>query len=414
MITPARKGYLKPMKNGRWSLRQRCALLLTCALMSGVMARAQVSPAINAYLVQLTESSYASHVLALEAFGTRQALQSNRDAVTSFLETRFRSFGITDVAFDSFTSGSTTQRNVIATIPGTQPSSGEIIICAHYDSYAIPATAAPGADDNASGMAAVLEMARILKSAGYTPNRTLRFIGFGAEELGLVGSSFYASSAYAAKRQITQVQNYDMIGYCPAGSPTQVRVIWYDNARDLAERDSSVIRRYTTLTPVLSTQYRTQSDSYPFYAQGFKAFFNIEQTLIPSYHTAHDSSTLLNMDFASQVARSGLALLLETDGVLTATTGRTAQLPAGYSLEQNYPNPFNSETVIRYQMPADAQVRIVVTDLLGREVALIANGIQPAGIHDVAWDASGFTSGIYLCRLTAGTFTQTRKIILLR
>lgn len=414
MTTRGRKGNLIPMMTRRWILRVRCAVLGASALLFCATAQSQVSPAISAYLTQLTETSYASHVLALEAFGTRHALQPNRDAVTSFLETRFRSFGITNVAFDSFTSGSTSQRNVIATLPGAQSGSGEIIVCAHYDSYAYPATAAPGADDNASGMAAVLEMARILKSSGYTPNHTLRFIGFGAEELGLVGSSFYASSAYATKRPIIQVQNYDMIGYCPAGAPTQVRVIWYDNARDLAERDSSVIRRYTSLTPILSTQYRSQSDSYPFFAHGYKAFFNIEQTLIPTYHTAGDSSTLLNWTFAAQVARSGLALLLETDGVLTATAGETPRLPAGYALEQNYPNPFNGETVIRYLMPADAAVRIVITDLLGREIAVIAEGVRPAGTHDVSWDASTLASGLYLCRFTAGTTTQTRKLLLMR
>ena len=394
--------------------RHSFAILLTCCFLICTNLHAQTSPAVMAYVTQLAETTYSAHVLALQAFGTRHALQPNRDGVTSWLDTKFRSFGFTDVAYDSFTSGTSQQRNVIATLAGSQSSAGEIVICAHYDSYTSPATAAPGADDNASGTAAVLEMARILKVNGYVPKRTIRFIAFGAEELGLVGSAHYATSAYAAKRAIDQVQNYDMIAYCPAGAARQINVIWYDNARDLAERDSSVIRRYTTLTPVLSTSYRSQSDSYPFASRGYKAFFNIEATLTPDYHTAHDSTTRLNMGFASEVARSGLALLLETDGALTSFDQVTTTLPSAVRLEQNYPNPFNGQTVIRYALAETAPVRVVVIDLLGREIAVLQDGEQAVGMHEVQWDAASVASGVYLCRLTSGGTSASRKLVLMR
>ena len=387
-----------------------CVLFLTVLLR--IPANAQVSPAITPYLSQLTDSSYATHVLGLQEFGTRYAKAANVQSVTAWLDARFRSFGFTDVTYDSFTSGTSNQRNVIATLPGSKPSAGEIIVCAHYDSYASPTTAAPGADDNASGTAAVLEMARILKTSGYTPKLTLRFIAFGAEELGLVGSSHYAALAKAAGRTIVQVQNYDMIAYRPTGAPNQIRVIWYANARDLAERDSSVIRRYTSLIPVLSTDYRNQSDSYPFSVQGYKAFFNIEQTFTPWYHTARDSSTSLNMAYGAEVSRSGLALLLETDAAVTSIGPR--DVPAAFALDQNYPNPFNGTTVIRYTLPQDGSVRIVVSDLLGRELAVIADGVKSAGTHEQGWDASAQASGVYLCRMTSGGYSQTRKLLLVR
>jgi hypothetical protein len=387
-----------------------CAFFIAIVLPHGLQA--QVSPAITPYLARLTDSSYTSHVLELQAFGTRYAKAANVQAVTAWLDGRFRSFGFTDVAYDSFTSGTSNQRNVIATLPGTRPSAGEIIVCSHYDSYASPTTAAPGADDNASGTAAVLEMARVLKTSGYTPRSTLRFITFGAGELGLVGSNHYAALAKAAGRTITQVQNYDMIAYCPEGAPRAIRVIWYANARDLAERDSSVIRRYTTLTPVPSTQYWNQSDSYGFSVQGYRAFFNIEQTFTPWYHTAHDSATFLNMAYGAEVSRSGLALLLETDASFTSI-GPPGE-PAEFVLEQNYPNPFNGETMIRYSLPRDSEVRIVVSDLLGRELAVIAEGPQTAGLHQQVWDASRQASGVYLCRMTSGGFTGALKLLLLR
>ncbi len=408
-----RSQYVAPRHDGD---SRRARLIITIlsllAILSDPAARAQVSPAISAYLPRLTDSSYASHVLGLEEFGTRYANAANVQSVTAWLDARFRSFGYTDVAYDDFTSGSSAQRNVIATLPGQQPSGGEIIVCAHYDSYASPTTVAPGADDNASGTAAVLEMARVLKTYGYTPRLTLRFIAFGAEELGLVGSSHYAALAKAAGRTIVQVQNYDMIAYRPHGAPNAIRIIWYDNARDLAVQDSSVIRRYTSLTPILSTSYRNQSDSYPFAVQGYRAFFNIEQTFTPWYHTAHDSTTSLNMAYGAEVARSGLALLLETDAALTMID--PVDHPAAYALEQNYPNPFNGMTMIQYVVPHSSSVRVTVTDLLGREIAVIADGEKSEGVHRDAWDATAQPSGVYLCRLTSGGFSQTRKLLLVR
>jgi hypothetical protein len=260
----------------------------------------------------------------------------------------------------------------------------------------------------------MLEIARVLRSSGYTPRLTLRFIAFGAEELGLVGSTHYTAEVVAQNRTIVQVQNYDMIGYCPEGAPNAIRVIWYDGARDLAERDSSAIRRYTTLTPILSTSYRAQSDSYPFASRGYKAFFNIEQTFTPVYHTPKDSSTTLNMWYAVEVTRSGLALLLETDATLTTAPPAIAQLPVSFTLEQNYPNPFNPNSDIRYLISEFRIVRLSVYDVLGREVAVLVDEAKQPGAHTVRFDASGLASGVYLCRLTAGSFVQTRKMVLAR
>ena len=87
-----------------------------------------------------------------------------------------------------------------------------VIVCAHYDSTSTQATThAPGADDNASGTAAVMEMARVL--AGYQFDYTIKFIAFSAEEWGLYGSRHYAQAAKQRGEQIVGVVNLDMIGY---------------------------------------------------------------------------------------------------------------------------------------------------------------------------------------------------------
>lgn len=90
------------------------------------------------------------------------------------------------------------------------------------------------------------------------------------------------------------------------------------------------------------------------------------------------------------------------------------QLPADVTLAQNYPNPFNPTTTIKYGLPTSSEVRLSVFDMLGREVSVLVNERMDAGVHDVKFDASGLASGIYLYRLQAGTYVQTRKLALVR
>jgi predicted acyl esterase len=91
-----------------------------------------------------------------------------------------------------------------------------------------------------------------------------------------------------------------------------------------------------------------------------------------------------------------------------------ASAPKGFVLEQNYPNPFNPTTVISYQLPVVSEVKLVVYDILGREVSVLVDGKKAAGSYDEKFEASGLASGVYFCRLTAGIYAQTRKMILVR
>lgn len=91
--------------------------------------------------------------------------------------------------------------------------------------------------------------------------------------------------------------------------------------------------------------------------------------------------------------------------------------PAGagqFYLHQNYPNPFNPATTIRYRVARTANVTLKIYDLTGREVAVLVNGPRSAGEHEVVFDAGGLASGIYFYRLSAGGFSQVRKMMLLR
>ncbi|MCB2199755.1 T9SS type A sorting domain-containing protein [bacterium] len=97
-----------------------------------------------------------------------------------------------------------------------------------------------------------------------------------------------------------------------------------------------------------------------------------------------------------------------------SVTEHPYELPAAVSLESAWPNPFNSSTLIRYELPATNDVHLSVVDLLGREVAVLVQTIQQAGMHEVQWNAAGNPSGIYFIRLEAGMINQTRKVLLVK
>jgi hypothetical protein len=78
------------------------------------------------------------------------------------------------------------------------------------------------------------------------------------------------------------------------------------------------------------------------------------------------------------------------------------------------PNPFNPTTSVKYHLPERERVKITVFDVSGRTAAVLVNGVQSAGDHVARWQASGFASGVYLCRLEAGGVVSTKKIVLLR
>lgn len=100
---------------------------------------------------------------------------------------------------------------------------------------------------------------------------------------------------------------------------------------------------------------------------------------------------------------------------LPATAVKTdGPLPLEYGLDQNYPNPFNPETFIGFRVAQAGPVKLQVFDLLGREVAVLVNEQKDAGGYQVRFDASGLPSGVYLYRLTAGTYVDAKKLVLVR
>jgi len=101
-------------------------------------------------------------------------------------------------------------------------------------------------------------------------------------------------------------------------------------------------------------------------------------------------------------------------GSITLVSNLHAAVPKTTSLYPNYPNPFNPSTTIKYELPKSSMVRVSVYDMLGCEVSMLVNEGRDAGVHEVKFDGSGLASGVYLYRLRAGAYIQTRKLLLIR
>ncbi len=102
---------------------------------------------------------------------------------------------------------------------------------------------------------------------------------------------------------------------------------------------------------------------------------------------------------------SGLTSVLVESGNAT---------PLTYDLAQNYPNPFNPSTKIKYQIPKDGHVKIIVYDVLGREAMRLIDEFRTAGAYEIKFEASGLTSGVYFYRMTSGSFDDIKKMIILK
>ena len=250
------------------------------------------------------------------------------DNAADYIFEKFKSYGL-DVEYDPFphevlTQGNYLMRNVVATLPGKGVNSDRVfIICGHYDSIAINSLnwllewktmEAPGAGDNASGTAGVLEAARILSK--YDFDSTIKFIAFSGEELRLHGSIHYAKLADEREENIAGVLNLDMIAYDP--DTLDIDVIANETSEWLVEA-MLLIQREHNIGPLLINKIinpeMAYSDHFPFWNHGWNAILAIDNSdfdspeFYPFMHTTEDTIDKLDFDVVSRTVQIAIGTL---------------------------------------------------------------------------------------------------------
>jgi hypothetical protein len=246
---------------------------------------ASLDSIISDVTMQINVDSVENYIQSLQDFGTRFLLADTRDSVAAWIQNQFEKMGYTDVVIDDFwyESTGTWQKNVIATFPGSRSPQNVYIVGGHHDSYSSSnaLTFAPGADDNASGTTAVLEIARAIMESGYQPEGTIKFITFAAEEYGLHGSYDFAEKAFNSNMKIKLMINHDMISHTSRSlGNSMVDINYYTGSEDLIELAKTNVENHTILTAVDGSQNSAGSDSYSFWRFGFPTL--ISASVIPS------------------------------------------------------------------------------------------------------------------------------------
>jgi hypothetical protein len=247
-----------------------------------------VDPLIQSMVDEVSSASVDALVQRLQDFGSRRSTHDSCYAATQWIKAEFESFGIDSVYLHSFSA--TYHDNVVAVIPGKGDPSRWVVVGGHLDSTSPVYDNAPGADDDASGTACVLEVARVLSA--YDFDYTLVFVAFNAEEQGLIGSEAFAADANGAGADIVAAVCVDMIGYVAGGDAIDLDII--DNASSAWVRDLA-FSAAATYVPELTVvdgalPGGASSDHASFWAHGYDAILFFEDTgnYSPYIHSTND------------------------------------------------------------------------------------------------------------------------------
>lgn len=286
-----------------------------------------LNPEIQNLVSKISKDSISNTIQGLQNYGTRFCLNDNHRDIAVWLKNQFISYGYLDTELDSFCmvkniSGypdTSWQYNVVAKYIGSETPDIYYIAGGHYDSYSSDFNNAPGADDDASGTAATLELARVFKQNNYKPKSTIVFIAFAAEELmnyityngdnNGCGSKNYAHKAFNANMNIRLMINNDMISH-NTNEDTKIRLIIPDYQTSwVGIFTSNICTYYTNLQPIIPYYSLQKSDHYPFFEKGYKTIFFQEYNFDPNYHTPNDIITNHDMDYCTEVTKISCAML---------------------------------------------------------------------------------------------------------
>jgi hypothetical protein len=259
----------------------------------------------------ISQDSLTSYTYHLQAYYRRAAATDSNRVARDWLMEHLRSFGYDSVVADSFTAniGGVNRicENVLAVKPGTRFPNHYLVVGAHRDGV----SSSPAADDNGSGSAGVLEIARAL--ADVPTDMTVIFALFDAEEYGLFGSYHYSDEAYARGDSIVYMLNMDMIAQY---TNTIYANLYYGTQLEFTNLWIHLADSLVGITGRL-TGSSSGSDHYPFTQRGYEATFVQEGDFSTVYHTFRDSTSYMNFEYMTRMVKATAA----TAYTVTQTAG---------------------------------------------------------------------------------------------
>jgi leucyl aminopeptidase len=353
---------------------------------------------VSPVLANMQAGNIATTIADLATFVNRYYTTTGGTDASNWLKTKWTGMaaGRTDISVAQFTHTGYNQKSVILTINGTDNASEVVVLGAHLDSIngsgTGETTRAPGADDDASGVASLTEALRAMIAAGYKPRRTIKMIGYAAEEVGLKGSAAIAQSFKTNNVNVVGVMQLDMTNY--KGSAGDIYI--YTDYTDSLQNDF-VAKLITTYQPTLTIGYDKCgygcSDHASWYAQGYPASMPFETTFTqdnPYIHTANDT-------FANSGGQANHSL-------------KFARLGASFAMELGSDGPSVTvpDTVVTYSGSlAAGQTRSFGPFSVGAGNTLRADTTGTGDVDLYVRKGAVPTTTTYTCKSAGATATET-------
>lgn len=266
---------------------------------------------------EVSRQNLEASVQSLASFHTRHTKSPQAFEITNWIDEQFRSFEYTDCFLHSYDNNSLNLNNVICVKPGQDETAGTIILCGHFDSVIGQSPdnvnlRAPGANDNATGIAVILEVARLLVDVPL--RHTIQFACFSGEEQGYLGSKAYAAKISSDDLKLRFLLNLDQIGF-PA--PNKAIVIEHDSgntttANDAGSRELAEMLAYLAqnrLNILTDSATIERSDYMPFESHGYKVIGLYESGNYMYAHTAQDTQEKVDYDYLANMCKAALTAM---------------------------------------------------------------------------------------------------------
>jgi hypothetical protein len=277
-------------------------------------------------LYKIKPDSIGQKINELSDLGTRFALASNRRTVALVIRDMFRKAGYDNASIDSFQANTTWneidyptwQYNVTAELVGSVHPDSVNIVGAHYDALITdgdPFQTTPGANDNASGVAGLIEVARVMKYTGYNPAISIRFVAFAGQEVGLLGSNDYAEKLTGSGKTVNIMINMDMIAHTTSTNYQlwTMKIVFNQGSYALANGTSTLCSQYIGIYALGDSVHTTNSDIYPFYTKGYRAMEFTSGDTDVNDHTTLDIANNCNQSYSSLITGLSCVVLVYHD-----------------------------------------------------------------------------------------------------